>query len=145
VEVTGNVLEAYMALEKKAAPAVLQTHIDKLEPQKDRFPVYRMLYIILARLYRATGKLDKAIETLTLFLDSKQRNNTGADKDAAAAHYNRACYYALQEPAAADSKQKAIDDIKEAIARVPEYKTHAQTDTDFAALKDEQAFKDLIA
>jgi tetratricopeptide (TPR) repeat protein len=134
-----------MALDKKAPPAVLQTHIDKLEPQKNRFPVYRMLYIILARLYRWTGKFDKAIDSLTQFLDNKKKNNTGEDKDAAVAHYNRARYYAVQEPAAADSKQKAIDDIREAIARVPEYKTHAQTDTDFAALKDEQAFKDLIA
>jgi tetratricopeptide (TPR) repeat protein len=149
VKVTAEILDAYTDLDKKASAETLRQHITQLEPMKDQFPVFRMLYIILGRLYRWSGNYAKAIETLSEFIQQKEKEGSSKDKDAAAAFYNRACYYALMLPSETsvrdELKRKGLNDLKEAIDRVKEYALEAVRDTDFTALADDDDFKRLTA
>lgn len=140
---TGAVLTAYTALEKKVPASSLESHIKHLETLKPQFPVFRMLYITLGRLYRATGDLDNAIQVLTEFIQNKEKAGGGGDADSGAAYYNRACYQVLKARAAVQDSDKATllqaapSDIKEAIKRAPENKGYALEDPDLTEIKEQ--------
>ncbi|MGA2116199.1 MAG: hypothetical protein ABSH56_15780 [Bryobacteraceae bacterium] len=139
-EATGAVLGAYTDLEKKAPAASLQAHIKGLMDLRQQFPVFRMLYIILGRLYRATGDLDHAIAVLTEFIGNKEKAGTATDPDTAAAYYNRACYNALKAKDATETaRQPLLDstvaDLKQAFERSPEYREYAKADADLEPIK----------
>ena len=72
-------LSAYTDLDKKAEAATLQLHIKRLIVLKDHFPVFRMLYIVLGRLYRYTGNLDEGISVLTEYIANKGKAGTAND------------------------------------------------------------------
>ena len=146
VNTTTEVLSAYSDLEKKASTDVLRAHIRNLEPSRQAYPLFRNLYIILARLYRWTGDLPKAIEILSEFILNKQKSGSGSDKDTAAGFFNRACYQSLQlgDKNAEERevlKKKALEDLYQAISRAEEYKKEARDDPDFLALAQDADFQ----
>jgi hypothetical protein len=139
-EATGGVLSAYSELEKRAPVASLQLQIKHLEDLKLHFPAFRMLYIVLGRLYRATGNLDKAIAVLSEFIGNKERAGTAGDSDTAAAYFNRACYDAQKGKDATESERRtwldaAVADVQEAFKRSPEYQGYAQADPDLEPIQ----------
>lgn len=140
---TGAVLTAYTALEKKVPASSLESHIKQLETLKPQFPVFRMLYITLGRLYRATGDLDNGIQVLTEFIQNKEKAGGGGDADSGAGYYNRACYQVLKARAAVQDSDKATllqaapSDLKEAIKRAPENKGYALEDPDLTEIKEQ--------
>jgi tetratricopeptide (TPR) repeat protein len=139
-DATGAVLNAYTDLEKKAPAASLQLHIKRLMDLRQQFPVFRMLYIVLGRLYRATGDLDRAIAVLTEFVGNKEKAGTAGDPDTAVAYYNRACYTAQKAKDATEAARQplvdtALADLKEAFRRSPEYRDYAQADADLEPIR----------
>jgi hypothetical protein len=137
-EATGAVLTAYTDLDKKAGAGTLQMHMKRLTDLSSHFPVFRMLYVVLGRLYRATGDLDTAINVLTQFIQNKEKAGAAGDTDTAAAFYNRACYRVLKAQTASDKGtllEYAIADLREAFQRAPEYKAYALEDPDLTAVK----------
>jgi tetratricopeptide (TPR) repeat protein len=133
-------LNAYTDLEKKAPAASLQLHIKRLMDLRQQFPVFRMLYIVLGRLYRATGDLDRAIAVLTEFVGNKEKAGTAGDPDTAVAYYNRACYTAQKAKDATEAARQplvdtALADLKEAFRRSPEYRDYAQADADLEPIR----------
>jgi hypothetical protein len=140
---TGAVLTAYQALEKKVPASSLESHIKELETLKPEFPVFRMLYITLGRLYRATGDLDNGIQVLDEFIQNKEKAGGGGDADSGAAYYNRACYQVLKARAAVKESDKpelleaALSGIKEAIKRASENKGYALEDADLTEIYEQ--------
>ncbi len=147
VETISVVLSAFRDLEAKAASERLQTHIGQLESMKESMPLSRELFIVLGRLYKNFGEYDKAIETLTRFIDNKKAA-AALDTDTATALYNRACYYTLQMSRKTGDeknkcKRKALDDLQEALKISPSDRASARTDPDFEALRNEPEFQAL--
>lgn len=137
---TAAALKAYQDIETKAPTSILAEDIRTLEALKPQFPVFRMLYIVLGRLYRMTNNIDKAIDTLTEFIENKDKAGTGHDADAGAAYYNRSCYLAvkarpLPETEREQLKQKAVEDLQNAIHRAADYRQKAQADDDLNEIR----------
>jgi tetratricopeptide (TPR) repeat protein len=140
-EATAAFLSAYTDLEKKAGQGTLKMHIQRLTALKARFPVFRMLHIVLARLYRAIDNYDAGIAVLNEFIQNKEKAGTSDDADTAAAYYNRACYEVLKARNVDPSTKQplieaALADLREAFKRSPEYEDYANEDSDLTDIKD---------
>ncbi|MGH9583526.1 MAG: hypothetical protein ACRD4O_11375, partial [Bryobacteraceae bacterium] len=148
---TSQIIAAYHDLDRRASPNVLREHIEKLEEAKPEMPMSRLLYVVLARLYRWTGDLDKAIAMLTEFIErQKKRERVPDDVDIAMPYWNRACYFAQKaEQLAGQSpnseehekikkfKDKSLADLRKAIERIPRYKEDIGTDPDLRVIAKE--------
>lgn len=89
------------------------------------------LWINLAYLRRRTRSLDAAVETLQRAFE--------ADPKDALAHFNMACYRAVQ-----NRPREALELLKNALALNPKLKSLARTEQDLASLRDLPEFKELI-
>lgn len=135
-------------LDGNAQPELLQAHIQALERDKPTLPLDRALFITLGRLYRRLKKYDAAIQVLSEFIENKQQANQGDDVFTADAFYNRACYKTLKSTVQQDKAdllhKQAVQDLTEALQRAPQLKSTAETDPDFAAIKNMEAFEQLF-
>jgi tetratricopeptide (TPR) repeat protein len=144
---TDAILAAHRDLDKKEPENVLERHVRVLESLRDQLPLSRKLYIILGRLHRRLLRYDEAIKVLSTFLENKQRAGSGGDSDAAAAYYNRACYYVLKGSETGDVAfySQALEDLERALAGAPELREEARQDPDFELLRDNEEFQRLTA
>ena len=116
--------------------------IRELVSTRQDFPDNRALNIVLARLYRQQGDLDKAIRVLS----SAAQIMHDDPKKAEGVYYNRSIYYSLLADKTsdvgkkADLRTKAITDLKKAIELMPENYQAALEDKDFEALRTDPRF-----
>ncbi|MDW8343864.1 MAG: tetratricopeptide repeat protein [Verrucomicrobiae bacterium] len=89
------------------------------------------LWINLAYLRRRTRSLDAAVETLQRAFE--------ADPKDALAHFNMACYRAVQ-----NRPREALELLKNAIALNPKLKALARTEEDLASLRELPEFKKIV-
>jgi hypothetical protein len=146
---TGAVLNAYSALENHAPSNELGSWAEELERLKAHSPTSRMLYIVLGRLYRRRGDLERAIGVLTEFVKNKETSTDGADKDVATALYNRACYYVqkARDVGAPDRDElinQAFADLAAALGTSPELSGDATQDPDLEGLRSDERFQQIV-
>jgi hypothetical protein len=129
--------------------STLEEDIRGLEALRKDFGAHRTLHIVLGRLYDRFGRYDDSIGVLSSFLEEKARQGQGGDKDSADVLFNRACDYSMKsEGLDGEQKEKlqqlALRDLKESITRSPENASEADSDPDFAPIRDREDFKSLV-
>jgi len=132
---TAAVMKAYADLDRKEAPTVLKQDISALSDLASAFPVFRGLYIVLGRLYRALDDYDSAMDVLTKFIANKTKAGQSGDGDTAAAYYNLACYCVRKAETTKKNGQlldQAKADLEQALKRSDEYFQYAEQDPDLA-------------
>lgn len=107
------------------------------------------IFINLARLYRASGKLDEAIELLERFVMKAERGELVANANVSVAYYNLACYRLLKEKSDTEHTglERALDDFERSIKLSPnpaDDMRYAQKDADLSPMKETKRFKDLL-
>jgi len=107
------------------------------------------IYINLARVYRASGDLSRAIDLLTKFVRKVERNELLRDSNFSIAYFNRACYQALRSEAGASAEEldRAMDDFERSIELSPDQiddLRYALNDPDLRSLKQMKRFQDLL-
>jgi len=94
-------------------------------------PLDSAMWINLAYIRRRTQSLDAAVNTLQRAFDANPRD--------ALAHYNMACYRAVQHRQA-----EALELLKNAVHLDPKLKVIAKSEPDFAQLRDTPQFQKLV-
>lgn len=89
------------------------------------------IWINLAYIRRRTQSLDAAVDTLQRAFDANPRD--------ALAHYNMACYRAMQQ-----REQEALQLLKSALRLDPKLKALARAEPDFADLRKSLAFQEVL-
>ena len=89
------------------------------------------IWINLAYIRRRTQSLDAAVDTLQRAFDANPQD--------ALAHYNMACYRAVQH-----RPEEAIELLKNALHLDPKLKALARAEPDFAGLREVPAFQKLF-
>jgi tetratricopeptide (TPR) repeat protein len=89
------------------------------------------IWINLAYIRRRTQSIDAAVDTLQRAFDANPQD--------ALAHYNMACYRAVQH-----RQEEAIELLKNALHLNPKLKVLAKAETDFTGLRDLPAFQKLL-
>jgi tetratricopeptide (TPR) repeat protein len=89
------------------------------------------IWINLAYIRRRTQSLDAAVDTLRRAFDANPQD--------AMAHYNMACYRAVQQ-----REQEALELLKNALHLDPKLKVIARAEPDFADLRRTPAFQELL-
>lgn len=112
-----------------------QNRLAEVEPcmakLAEKNPQNAGLWINLAYVRRRTQSLDAAVETLQRAFE--------ADPKDALAHFNLACYRAVQHRAA-----EALALLANAVALEPKLKLLAKTEKDFDSIRDLPEFKKLL-
>jgi tetratricopeptide (TPR) repeat protein len=102
------------------------------------------IFINLARLHRASGNLDEAIDLLERFVLKADRGELVANTNVSVAYYNLACYRALKKSADLD---RAMSDLEKSIRlsqNPADDMRYARGDADLDPLKEMKRFKDLL-
>ncbi|HUJ10466.1 MAG TPA: tetratricopeptide repeat protein [Verrucomicrobiae bacterium] len=94
-------------------------------------PLDSATWINLAYIRRRTQSLDAAVSTLQRAFDANPRN--------ALAHYNMACYRAVQHREA-----EALELLRNAVHLDPKLKAIAKSEPDFSQLREMPAFQKLV-
>jgi tetratricopeptide (TPR) repeat protein len=89
------------------------------------------MWINLAYIRRRTQSLDAAVDTLQHAFDANPHN--------ALAHYNMACYRAVQH-----RQVEALELLRSAVHLDPKLKAIARSEPDFAQLRDTPTFRKLV-
>jgi tetratricopeptide (TPR) repeat protein len=108
---------------KEAEPFVAR--LAELDPRDSA------MWINLAYIRRRTQSLDAAVDTLQRAFDANPQD--------ALAHYNMACYRAVQH-----RPTEALELLKNAVHLDPKLKAIARTEPDFAQLRDTPTFQKLV-
>lgn len=131
-----TILRAYVDLDHEPTKKDLERHAANLSPIVDRNPKARQATIILARVYRKLEDLNRAIEVVTRFVNSKEGAGEVTDKDFADALYNRGIYYLERAGSPTiDTKERdrlrdcAADDLRRSFRIRPQNVAFAKEDT----------------
>ena len=89
------------------------------------------IWINLAYIRRRTQSIDAAVDTLQRAFDANPQN--------ALAHYNMACYRAVQH-----RQEEAVELLKNALHLNPKLKELAKIEADFTGLREVPAFQKLL-
>jgi hypothetical protein len=105
-------------------------------------------YVALARLYRRLDKLDKAIATLTKYID-KNQNVDAPHKGMHASLYNRSCYAALLYGKLSDGAlaNHAIADLRLSLKYSANFEadvTFARGDPDLVSIRADERFAEIL-
>lgn len=92
-----------------------------------------------AQLHEGTGQSGEADWALALQLLDRI---TTANPRAARAHYNKACYKQIRQRSG--PSEEAMRDLRTALELQPELRSRAALDSDFAGIRESEAFKGLI-
>lgn len=151
-EETKEIVEETALLAKSAAtldPAASITErmkaIDNIKAQLSRTPLDRSLNILLGRLYRRVGDYSGAVGCLELFV--KRKEDAGQiDRDLADALYNIACYNSLEWGAkkSQEAKRRALENLRRSAVILPENRNDAKNDADFADLRQDPEFLEIV-
>lgn len=138
-------LRLLMSLRPEAPPSEQAFLIEETSSYLDHRPTDRMQTIMLARLYRAVGRIEEAVTLFNRFLESKDKLGE-KDKDYSDILYNRACYKALLANQTDDDNQRrsAIEDLKISIQLSPENLLDARVDSDLDCLRGDLGLKELL-
>lgn len=98
---------------------------NRVDPNNER------AVIGLAKVFRWTHRVERAIETLTDYIDKKP--------EASRAIYNRACYKLLL-----NQRNEALLDFERAVELDPYYSSYALTDPDFTKVREDANFVAII-
>lgn len=95
-------------------------------------PDYLHTYLALGWCYKRTGRLEMAIESLQTAVE--------LDSECAIAHYNLACYCALNR-----SVDLALMHLSFALDLNPEYREHIANESDFDAIRENPRFASIVS
>jgi hypothetical protein len=151
-ELKGKAREALDLAVKNRNFASIPTAILRIQEARHEFPEDYELGIYLARLYRWAGERPKlqpadrdkkyldAIRILDEYVEAIRKDPKHRPHDEATFLYNRACYHLRRMEVTADAaekdrlRQKALADLKAAIALDPENYDFAENDGDLDSL-----------
>jgi tetratricopeptide (TPR) repeat protein len=138
-----------MAFQQDSDPDRVSLFVAQCEAYTAAHPADADGYVTLARLYRRQGRIEEAIAKLTEYINRNQAI-AAPNLSFCTALYNRACYHSLMFGRTKDPsfRDKAIADL----GLSQHYSTHlasdrvfTRNDEDFAEIREEAAFKRLVA
>jgi hypothetical protein len=141
---------ALTSLENTATILDREGALAQLQKLRAEDLVDRRIAILSGRLLRKLGRIDQAITVLSDFIVAKTVRRE-MDVDYADAHYNRACYHLVKraevtDPDAKDALlERVYDDLAVSIRYNPQNVKDARDDSDFAEIRDEPRFKEIVA